>query len=202
MLSIVYCWSRYRDIAFWWKYFLNPDMMAFNNNPLGMAAIGSGSVLSEIPRMSMQLSWGWSQEQKGYSISAEGLSDSLHCAANPMNHVGKTMPVARWPSAATPSFHLSKPAVRGEDDIIYRKNLPTFSDDEVLESAGMSIEAELLQSAANKKHHAILVRRSKATGERRCPRPGCFRRGTSEWRRRQQVDVRWSFGPGPEPPGG
>ena len=27
----------YRDIAFWWKWFLNPDMTAFPNSPLAMA---------------------------------------------------------------------------------------------------------------------------------------------------------------------
>jgi hypothetical protein len=158
----------YRDISFWWKYFLNPDMNAFPNNPLQMASIGSGTALPEIPRMNMQLNWQWDQQQRGYQVTAAGMAGigALHCIPNPALYVGKPVPVARWPSTATPSFHVAKPAIRGEDDIIYRKNLPSFSDDEVVESAGKTVEAALLESAASKQHHATLVRRSKATGER------------------------------------
>jgi hypothetical protein len=157
----------YRDIAFWWKYFLNPDMTAFQNNPLQMASLGSGSSLQEIPRMNVQLLWSWNQQERGYQVSATGMTiGALHCAPNPALYVGKPTPTARWPSTATPSFHVAKPAIRGEDDIVYRKNLPSFADDEVVDTAGKSVEAFLLNSAASKQHHATLVRRSKATGAR------------------------------------
>ena len=156
----------YRDIAFWWKWFLNPDLSTFPNNPVTMATIGAGTELAEIPRMSMQLNWNWDGQQ--YQITAAGISQSgaLHCAPNPAQYVNKPLPTARWPSTATPSFHVAKPAIRGEDDIIYRKNLPSFADDEVVDTAGKTVEASLLESAASKQHHATLVRRSKATGAR------------------------------------
>lgn len=47
-----------------------------------------------------------------------------------------------------------------------RKNLPTFADSEVVDTAGKTVETLLLESAASKKHHATLLRRSKATGAR------------------------------------
>lgn len=152
----------YRDISFWWKYFLNPDMSAFPNNPLQMAAIGSGTSLPEIPRMDIQLSWNWvrshfhhlicsillflvcfllhsvvcfgvvvkprmfcfvtpqNQQERGYQVTAAGMqaAGALHCAPNPAMYIGKPLPIARWPSTATPSFHVAKPAIHGEDDII------------------------------------------------------------------------------------
>lgn len=231
----------YRDISFWWKYFLNPDMSAFPNNPLQMAMIGSGTSLPEIPRMDIQLCWNWvrshfhhlscsvllflvfvshsvllvwrcveprmfyfvnpqNQQERGYQVTAVGMqaAGALHCAPNPAMYIGRPLPIARWPSTATPSFHVAKPAIRGEDDIICkcgtfsfslflqssrflqpylrctdrnvmlsdRKNLPTFADSEVVDTAGKTVEASLLESAASKKHHATLLRRSKATGAR------------------------------------
>jgi hypothetical protein len=160
------------DIAFWWKFFLNPDINAFPNNPVTMASISSGTSLAEIPRMNMQLLWNWNQQERGYQVSAAGIPiGALRCAPNPSMYVGKPLPTARWPSPATPSFHVAKPAIHTEDDIIYRKHLPTFADDEVVdETAGKAVEAALLESTASKKHHATLVRRCKATGARAATR--------------------------------
>ena len=38
------------------------------------------------------------------------------------------LPKHRYPSTATPSFYVPPPAVRTEDDVIYRPNLPSFED--------------------------------------------------------------------------
>ena len=40
------------------------------------------------------------------------------------------MPTHRWPSTATPSFYVQGDPIRGEDDIIYRRNLPSFGEDD------------------------------------------------------------------------
>lgn len=120
----------YRDIIFFWKYFLNPDRKEFPNysppeEPIDIARIG---------RMSAQLDFAWDEEKDGYDVTAFG--NSLHCRPNPKTVnplTGKVvdpthLPVHRFPSTATPSFYVPAPAINTEDDVIYRPNLPSFED--------------------------------------------------------------------------
>ena len=120
----------YRDIIFWWKYVLNTDRSVFPNyvDPLSPREIARQS------RMNAQLSFDWDQENNGYRVIAMGTE--LHCAPDPKKvnpMTGKpiapeSMPTHRFPSTATPSFYVPAPAIKTEDDIIYRPNLPGFED--------------------------------------------------------------------------
>eukprot|EP00961_Rhodomonas_salina_P047168 633246-Rhodomonas_salina.2 len=88
----------YRDIVFYWKYFLNPDLEAF---PSGKKEIEPGTVA----RISAALDWSWQDEQ--YEVSS-GLMDSIHCAPKPekdRERVGSSkkevaLPTNRYPSTA------------------------------------------------------------------------------------------------------
>ena len=112
----------YRDVCFYWKYFLNPDLKAFPNF----------SDARELSRMHTILSWHWSDEDMGYCV--ENSLQRLYSRPNPKDINPKTrrpfkedeLPKHRYPSTATPSFYAPPPAIKTEDDAIYRANLPTF----------------------------------------------------------------------------
>ena len=155
----------YRDIAVWWKYFLNPDLSIFPNNPLVLAT-SSQTAVPEKTRMQTQMDWKWNQQEGGYTVTCGGLQ--VRCAPNPATYAQakKPMPTARWPSTCTPSFYVASPAIKGEDDVIYRKNLPTFADDETILTAGKTVEQLILETPLSKQHVDVLRRRSQATGRK------------------------------------
>ena len=120
----------YRDVAFWWKYLLNPDRKIFPNysNP------SEPRDVSRMDRMSSQLLFRFDESLGGYTVTAMG--QELKCRPDPNQTdpiTGKkvdpsTLPLHRFPSTATPSFYVSAPAIRSEDDVIYRPNLPSFDN--------------------------------------------------------------------------
>jgi hypothetical protein len=122
--------SCYRDIVFWWKYCLNTDRKVFVNysDPASPRDVARWS------RLNAQLRWDWDNEANGYRVLSMQLE--LHCKPDPKQvnpMTGKVippehMPTQRFPSTATPSFYVPSPAVKTEDDIIYRPNLPSFED--------------------------------------------------------------------------
>lgn len=120
----------YRDIAFWWKYLLNPDRKVFPN----YFPAESPRDLERVSRMNAQLNFDWDDDKGGFEVTALGLS--LHCRPDPKQVnplTGKVippenLPTHRFPSTATPSFYVPPPAIKTEDDVIYRPNLPTFED--------------------------------------------------------------------------
>jgi hypothetical protein len=101
-----------------------------------------------------------------YTVGCGGLQ--VRCAPNPATYAQakKPMPTARWPSTCTPSFYVASPAIKGEDDVIYRKNLPTFADDETILTAGKTVEQLILETPLSKQHVDVLRRRSQATGRK------------------------------------
>lgn len=122
----------YRDIVFFWKFFLNTDRKAFRNY------VGADDTeVSELDRMHAQLNWGWDDQKGGYYVNSydEG-NEALRCRPNPgmINPLtGKIippeqLPTHRYPSTATPSFYVPLPSIKTEDDVIYRPNLPNFED--------------------------------------------------------------------------
>jgi hypothetical protein len=121
----------YRDIVFWWKHFLNPDRKSF----LNYSDPKNPRELNVIPRMDSQLSWGWEENEQRYQVSSYQ-GKELFCRPNPKQVdplTGKVLPkeflpTHRFPSTATPSFYLPAPAIKTEDDVIYRPNLPTFEN--------------------------------------------------------------------------
>ena len=151
-----------RDISFWWKFFLNPDITSF---PHSLAANGLDAP-RQFTRMEAQLYFQWNNQKQGYRVYSFGSSYELHCAPDPdqylspkeldkvkrkqaQRHAKATdgggnknkpkkdgdddkppLPTQRWPSTATPSFYVEGDPIRGEDDIIYRRNLPTFGEDD------------------------------------------------------------------------
>ncbi len=120
----------YRDIVFWWKYFLNPDRKVFPNYSPPEQPIDIG----RMARLVAQLNFDWDEEKEGYEVTALGVS--MHCRPdpkqiNPMTGkviAAESLPIHRYPSTATPSFYVPLPMVKTEDDVIYRPNLPTFED--------------------------------------------------------------------------
>jgi hypothetical protein len=120
----------YRDIVYFWKYFLNPDRKVFAN----YSTPEEPKDIARQSRMAAQLNFDWDDEKNGYEVTAFGVS--LSCRPdpkqiNPMTGkiiIAENLPVHRFPSTATPSFYVPAPAVRTEDDVIYRPNLPSFED--------------------------------------------------------------------------
>jgi hypothetical protein len=120
----------YRDIVFYWKFFLNTDRKAFPN----FIPPDKPSEVNRVPHYNAALSFGWDADQNAYEVKA--LGTKLRCRPDP-NQInpatGKPippehLPVHRFPSTATPSFYVPPPAIKTEDDVIYRANLPSFED--------------------------------------------------------------------------
>jgi len=119
----------YRDIVFWWKYFLNPDVTSFPNY-----GGSDGRDINRFDRMVAQLSWKWNSENLSYDVRSFS-NRFMRCRPFPdVNYIGlahgkdRQPPKHRFPSTATPSFYLSEPEVKTEDDIIYRPSLPAFEE--------------------------------------------------------------------------
>lgn len=120
----------YKDIVFWWKFFLNTDRKVFPNysdpeNPRD---------IPRLDRMNAQLNFSWDDASGGYEVTALGIN--LKCRPDPRQVnplTGKPidpqhLPTHRFPSTATPSFYVPLPPIKTEDDVIYRPNLPSFED--------------------------------------------------------------------------
>ena len=141
--------SCYRDISFYFKYWLNPSITAFPNN---LVSCGT-SKPREWSRLDAQLHWSWNQQRGEYNITSNWQGQHCYCApdpskfAKPGNNKKKQkkkidkassdtvpelppLPTHRWPSEAEPSYYVPGLPIRNEDDVIYRPNLPTFGDEE------------------------------------------------------------------------
>ena len=122
----------YRDIMFWWKYFLNTDRKSFPNY---IAKPEEPSEVARIGRMSAKLDFQWDDRSNAYKVCAFN-GTQLFCRPDPRQKNPLTgivipadqLPTHRYLSTATPSFYLSPPAIVTEDDVIYRPNLPSFED--------------------------------------------------------------------------
>jgi len=122
----------YRDIIFWWKFFLNTDRKAFKNyvNPL------EPRELPALSRMDSQLKFDWDDNHGCFNVTSFDGNTKLFCRPDPKQVdpiTGKVLPLEylpthRFPSTATPSFYVPAPAINSEDDVVYRPNLPNFED--------------------------------------------------------------------------
>ena len=120
----------YRDVVFIWKYFLNTDRKVFLNycDPEQPHEVAVQN------RMNSQLTFDWDDSHACFTVTAMG--KNLHCRPDPKQTnplTGKVippehLPTHRFPSTATPSFYVPAPAIKTEDDVIYRPNLPSFED--------------------------------------------------------------------------
>jgi hypothetical protein len=145
----------YRDVAMWWKFFLNPDVEVFPNYSPDPKR---PKELQSLSRLSAQLNWQWSDEEKGYKVVTLENQHTVRCRPDPKKTdpiTGRRIPLDalprnRYASTATPSFYCkaigggggggtgdsnnnnpskAAAAIKTEDDVIYRPNLPTFEDD-------------------------------------------------------------------------
>ncbi|CAJ1416719.1 unnamed protein product, partial [Effrenium voratum] len=123
---VVHTWPEflcYRDIIFYWKYFLCTDLRVFPK-------------VNEYTPQNAYLKWNVVDEQKAYGcppnrgkvfmVTGMGKEHLLKHDVPPH----RPKPAAsglRWPSAALPSHH-TKTAVRTEDDLLYMRTLPTFNE--------------------------------------------------------------------------
>lgn len=102
--------------------------------------VGSTADVAQQDFMGAQLCWQWDQNEKGYNVTSfngapltnpDNSIDPhrVRCRPNPKKVDRVTnrpvpahkIPKHRYPSTATPSFYCpSKPAVKTEDDVIYR----------------------------------------------------------------------------------
>lgn len=129
----------YRDICFYWKCLMNPDIKSLPNWVDIKRDGGGGGTLPRFGRLAAQLHWGFEQSQTtaGYLVWCQFQGIVLKCRPEPDRDAkGETFskerqpPTHRFPSTATPSFYVTDlPAIRTEDDVIYRPNLPGFEDD-------------------------------------------------------------------------
>ncbi|CAE7195129.1 unnamed protein product, partial [Symbiodinium microadriaticum] len=108
--------QAYRDIVFWWKYFLCTDIRVFPEARKFHPA-------EAIARWSVQV------DDKGrpyFKITALGKDNVVW-----INDRTPPQPPAsghRWPSPALPAMH-TKGEVRTEDDLLYQRSLPNFADE-------------------------------------------------------------------------
>jgi hypothetical protein len=120
----------YRDIVFYWKFFLNTDRKAFPN----YVAPDKPSEVSRQPHYSAALDFAWDGEGNAYVVEAFGAKLKCRPDPNQINPAtGKPipeehLPTHRFPSTATPSFYVPPPPIKTEDDVIYLPNLPSFED--------------------------------------------------------------------------
>ena len=106
-------------------------------SPFGEAGAGglSGGPTTRFPRMRAILQFQWDESVGGYKVIS--LGQELTCRPNPNRPDPVTgqlvppeqLPKHRYPSTASPSYYILPPAIRTEDDVIYRPNLPSFEDD-------------------------------------------------------------------------
>ncbi|CAK9043903.1 Mycosubtilin synthase subunit A [Durusdinium trenchii] len=139
---LVHTWPEfqcYRDIIFYWKYFLCTDLRVFPK-------------VNEYVPQSAYLKWQVVDEQKAFGcppnrgkvflVSALGKEHLLKHDVPPH----RPKPPAsglRWPSAALPSHHTKTP-VRTEDDLLYMRSLPTFN--EMLRASDSEVQPPALLS--------------------------------------------------------
>ena len=67
----------YRDVAFWWKYFLNTDRKVFPN----YSDPESPRDIARVDRMNAQLKFTWDDSASGFEVTAMGVS--LKCRPDP-----------------------------------------------------------------------------------------------------------------------
>ena len=119
----------YRDIIFWWKFYLNTDRKSFFN--YSEPDLPNKSITS-LKRIQTQLRWLWDDTNLSYDVRSFG-DVSLYCKPKAKESGSKKtqkedIPLHRFPSKATPSFYLEDTVVKSEDDVIYIPNLPNFED--------------------------------------------------------------------------
>jgi len=108
----------YKDVVFWWKFFLNTDRKVFPN----YSDPENSRDIPRLDRMNAQLNFAWDDAQGAYEVT--GLGISLKCRPDPRQVnplTGKPidpqhLPTHRFPSTATPSFYVPLPAIKTEDD--------------------------------------------------------------------------------------
>ncbi|CAE8693637.1 unnamed protein product, partial [Polarella glacialis] len=116
--------AAYRDIIFYWKYFLCTDLRVFpENKPWEL--------------QSAYISWHVANENEVYGpptnrgavfqISAFG-RDHILKTPEPNYRPKPSASGHRYPSAALPSKYTGRAVVRTEDDLLYLRSLPTFDD--------------------------------------------------------------------------
>eukprot|EP00808_Paulinella_micropora_P006835 g75373.t1 len=121
--------KAYRDVAFWWKYFLNPDLSMFPNS-IGKNRPALGYLL----RQDVEFSFNWNHSRNCYQVYSNRCGE-LFCRPNPHKVSKKTgkrvknLPTHRYPSTARPSIHLKGMTIKTEDDLLHCPNLPNFAPD-------------------------------------------------------------------------
>ena len=103
----------FRDIAFYFKYFLNIDPRAFIS-----LAVGND------PYSSYQLKLNWGVSNQSYTVTVLDGSFELYCKPRCPLTWGSGH---RWPSFATPSALTYPHGVKTEDDVLHVRQLPTFN---------------------------------------------------------------------------
>ncbi|CAK9049003.1 unnamed protein product [Durusdinium trenchii] len=116
----------YRDIVFWWKYFLCTDVRVFPEPRQFHPA-------EAIARWSVAQDDAWDKGRQYFKITALGKERSDEAIDNVvwLNERNPPQPPAsghRWPSPALPAMH-TKGEVRTEDDLLYQRSLPNFADE-------------------------------------------------------------------------
>ena len=104
----------YRDIAFYFKFFLNPQIEAFPEQ-------------RNYSQRAAELQFYYQEPQFFVGAYEKGGRPQL-LLAKPRLKRGEKMPVHRFPSRADPSEYTKPTVVEGEDDILHQWELPDFGE--------------------------------------------------------------------------
>ena len=69
----------YRDIAFWFKYWLNPDIGSFPN----ALPVNGTNAPREWNRMDCQLFWQWDRSHNQFNVMSNWQGQNMKCAPDP-----------------------------------------------------------------------------------------------------------------------
>jgi len=122
---------HYRDIAFYFKFFLNPDKNCFPRRD------------PPFTQREMQLSFGWHDQTAEFGVSAGCGSLS----ALPQRKSGEIPPKERFSSLAVASEYVKPQSADNEDDILHLWDLPSFGELDVANKHALGQhDSELLLS--------------------------------------------------------
>ena len=106
--------KHYRDIAFYFKFFLNPDKSCFPSRD------------RPFTQREMQLTFSWNDEQNEFRVAYCESEKAL--SALPKRKRGENPPKERFSSLAVAAEYVKPQSADNEDDVLHMWELPSFGE--------------------------------------------------------------------------